>query len=446
MKNNIPKLGRHSWLQTYAQSTMRFVGVLLMVAILSSPQTASALSAEQTRAFELGLFKVQADRPCDETASSTTNTIPADASSDERLQYIYTWFRGRGLTAIQAAAAVGNIAVESGGIANRVQGAGIKTNNDPAAAGSSGWGLIQWTPGSKIIGIAAKAGVTGPIHETNTQLEIVLWHMKNTSPTGASNMLAGFNQTDITEAVYYFERKIEGAGKPAYSVRTARAKNALEKYESSSALAYTSTNTSDADSTNASALAVSGLEQSGCAPTGTALSAGGDASDAGLIALIQKYAWPTPNHTPTGDQTDAYKAAIAKAKAAGKYIGGSNGNDCGGFITRLMQDSGRDPRYGGGGNTSAQIAYLRKHTELYKQVKFSEVKFGDIGIWSNGPGDGHTFMYIGTAVPGFKHPVVEAAFRRGEASSAPRNINSLKYNNSQNAIYFRYIGGSNSAV
>lgn len=426
-----------------ARGTQRvFIFLLIaVVAIASQPSKtyAATLSAEQKNVFLNGIGGFNVAEDC--SVDSTDQSIPSDASSDERLQYIYTWFRGRGLTAIQAAAAVGNIAVESGGIANRVQGAGIKTNNDPAAAGSSGWGLIQWTPGSKIIGIAAKAGVTGPIHETNTQLEIVLWHMKNTSPTGASNMLAGFNQTDITEAVYYFERKIEGAGKPAYSVRTARAKNALEKYESSSALAYTSTNTSDADSTNASALAVSGLEQSGCAPTGTALSAGGDASDAGLIALIQKYAWPTPNHTPTGDQTDAYKAAIAKAKAAGKYIGGSNGNDCGGFITRLMQDSGRDPKYGGGGNTSAQMAYLKKHTELYKQVKFSEVKFGDIGIF-----EGHTFMYIGNDVPGFKAPIVEAAYRGGDASSAPRNIDSVKYNNSRGAIYFRYIGGGSDAV
>jgi hypothetical protein len=87
------------------------------------------------------------------------------------------------------------------------------------------------------------------------------------------------------------------------------------------------------------------------------------------------------------------------------------------------------------------MAYLKKHTELYKQVKFSELKFGDIGIFS-----GHTFMYIGNDVPGFKYPIVEAAYRGGSASSAPRNINAGAYDYRSDTLYFRYIGGDSSAV
>lgn len=396
--------------------------------------------------------------------SNSTDTLSSNASVDERLQYIYTYLRGRGLTPIAAAAVAGNISVESmGGDPTIVErnskhtGKDLpKNSKDPAGlpvvdgwygnkTRQPGWGIIQWTPSGKVVGLAKKAGITAPIYEMGAQLDLLLWHMKVTDPSG-SNMTTKdkdgktwydkFNaMTDISAAVMEFEKQIERAAVPAMGVRTERAKNALEKYESSSTLAYVSSSGDQGSST----LAADQLAQSGCTPTG--LSAG-DPSDQGLIALIQKYAWPTPNHKPTSEQTLPYQQAIAKAKAAGKYIGGSEGDDCGGFITRLMQDSGRDPNYGGGGNTTVQMAYLKEHTELYKQVSFSEVRFGDIGIWAGK--NGHTFMYIGNKVPGFSAPVVEAALRNDEPSSAPRNINSLTYNNSHGAVYFRYIGGTSA--
>lgn len=446
-------------------SVARVFGVLFVASIMvfTSNNIGYAMTKDQRvlmRSKQILTFDITDD--CN--TSNSTDTLSSNASVDERLQYIYTYLRGRGLTPIQAAAAAGNISVESAGgdptiVERNVKYTGTtlpKNSKDPAGLpkvgywprkGSDGkvfydpnnirqpgWGIIQWTPSGKVVGLAQKAGITAPIYEMGAQLDLVIWHMKNTSPTGYNNMLKDFTQSDIGEAVQYFEKTVEGALSPANGVRTERAKNALEKYENSSTLAYLSSGNQ-----GSSTAAADQLAQSGCTPT--ALSTG-DPSDQGLIALIQKYAWPTPNHKPTGDQTLAYQQAIAKAKAVGKYIGGSNGNDCGGFITRLMQDSGRDPNYGGGGNTTVQMAYLKKHTELYKQVSFSEVKFGDIGIWAGA--DGHTFMYIGNKVPGFSAPVVEAAFRGGDASSAPRNIDSLKYNNSHGAVYFRYIGGTSA--
>ncbi len=283
--------------------------------------------------------------------------------------------------------------------------------------------------------------------------------MKNLSATGVTNMLAGYNQTDIAAAVHYYERTMEGAGKPAYSARTARAKIALQQYESASNQALwsslhptmgqttpnnmwsasgtsaTTTDSANGTSADSSALAATSLQQAGCAP-----SVSGDTApnptDEGLVSLIQKYAWPTKDHNPTGEQTEAYRAATAAAKALKKYIGGANGNDCGAFITRLMQNSGRDPNYTG--NTSQQMTYLKNHPELYRPLKRDEPKkFGDIGIFT-----GHVFMYIGNGVPGFKAPIVEAALRDPpKPSSAPRNIDSLNYNNGHGAIYYRYIGG-----
>ncbi len=411
-----------------------------------------------------GYYSTQVD--CSITSSSESS-LALDASATERLQYIYTWLRGKGLTQIQAAAVVGNIAGESGGnpLASQdpkrdisdpmtiptPEQAKVAAEKNGAVGVGHAWGIIQWDHGARAIYYQKKAGITGSISDMNTQLMLVLWHMKNESPTSSSNMFKDFNQTTIKEAVAYFEDKMEGAGRPNLGKREAAANIALEKYEQAAQTSYLDTKQSNnyvsntwqssptATETNSatdpSMAAATSLASTGCAPSVSAA----DPSDAGLIALIQKYAWPTPDHKPTSEQTPAYQAAITAAKAAGKYIGGSNGDDCGGFITRLMQDSGRDPNYGGGGNTGVEMIYLKKHTELYRQVPFSEVKFGDIGIFS-----GHTFMYVGSAVPGFKYPIVEAALRSGEESSAPRNINSLSYNNGHGAIYYRYMGGSNA--
>lgn len=436
------------WKPIFLQTLQMTIYAVCTLILVTCPTTYAAISKAQQHAFEIGADYFDADLSC-ETTSYSAGNAPGSTDSKVLLPYIYTWLRGKGLTPIQAAATVGNISVESGGIPTRIQGTGVQTSNDPNAAGELGWGLIQWTPGRKIIGLAQGAGITTPIYDMETQLNLIYWHMTNLSPTADQNMLAGFTQTDISEATTYYERTMEGSGGKALDKRIAAANIALQEYESGTTTAYASISSSSAASTaqttpadtssdtsvtDASALAASSLQQSGCAPT--VLSA--DTTDAGLKKLIQLYAWPTPDHLPTSEQTDAYKAAIAAAKAAGKYIGGADGDDCGGFITRLMQDSGRDPNYGGGGDTKVQAAYLQEHTELYKQVSFSEVKFGDIGIFER-----HTFMYIGTEIDGFKYPVVEAALRIGEESSAPRNNNSLEYNNNHGAIYFHYIGGSN---
>lgn len=448
MKYHLAHIGR-----TIGKPLLLFFMIAVVLVASSQSIVHAQISTEQKLVLRNGITTFNVSRDC--ATGSTDATLPDNATADERLQFIYTHMRGRGLTPIAAAAVAGNISVESmGGDPTIVERNSKHTGKDlpanskdpaglPVVDGWSGgqtrqpgWGIIQWTPSGKVVGLAKKAGITAPIYTMGAQLDLLYWHMTVIDPSGSdtSKWYPKFNaMTDLKEAVVEFESQIERAGAPANNVRYNRAKIALEKYESNSGLAYASSTSADSTAT----LAASGLQQSGCAPSVDTP----DKTDAGLITLIQKYAWPTPNHKPTGEQTDAYKTAIAAAKAAGKYIGGAEGDDCGGFITRLMQDSGRDPKYGGGGNTTRQMIYLKNHTELYKQVKFADVKFGDIGIF-----EGHTFMYIGKAVPGFKDPIVEAALRTGEPSSAPRNINSLSYNNGHGAIYFRYIGGSSAVL
>lgn len=151
---------------------------------------------------------------------------------NDNLEKIYNYFRVKGLSAPQAAGVVGNIAVESGGDPEKIQNPGGRTQ-DPSTI-SSGWGIIQWTPGSKILGLLATAKIKSPPHELKTQLDLVWWHMNHTSPTGVQNMYAQFQKiTDVSQATIEFEDKVEGAGTPHIEQRIERAKEALRTYDAS---------------------------------------------------------------------------------------------------------------------------------------------------------------------------------------------------------------------
>ena len=158
--------------------------------------------------------------------------VSASLSGKDNAEQIWNFLTddAHGLSPIQAAGVMGNMQQESGLDPENIQDPGGRSQN-PDDAGSGGWGLIQWTPGSKIKKLLTDNGITGKVHELSTQLNLVWWHMGNTSPTGAKNMLAEFKNIgtgattekdisdSINKAVFEFEDKVEGAGKPAYGSR-----------------------------------------------------------------------------------------------------------------------------------------------------------------------------------------------------------------------------------
>ena len=329
----------------------------------------------------------------------------------------------------------------------------------------------------------------------DTQLQILLWHMKNDSPTGANNMLAGFTQYSIVDAVYYYERKIEGAGKPAYSVRTARATIALEKYEPLINSAYSGTATDS--SSNVSTLAASSVSSSGCAPTAT--------TSGGFTATVEKYVWPYEWRSGKGlgavtlpgtataqlpmsqkSLTVAYKTAIENAnntyfdkkgaKSSSKsgdykyklYTGyADSGVDCGGFVTRLVQDSGLDPYYNMvdaqgtvyNGYTKVQEGYLL-HSKRWQIIESGQpssyYKPGDVAMQ-----DGHTLIFVGeistfwpvkggkpvepsskAAQSGTRKVLLASASLNKRAPMADKDekVGSTAY------TWYRYVGGSSEKV
>lgn len=335
----------------------------------------------------------------DPNASSTSLT---GNKNDEK---VFNYFVSKGLSDVQAAGVAGNIAIESGFDPERIQGKAIgEGSKDPNDAGSSGWGLIQWTPGSKVIPAAKAAGLGDrPIHELATQLDLIWGHMQNKPPiTKGSFSIPEYKKiTDIEKAVFYFEDKIEGAGKPNYPDRYTAARLVLDKYggESSVSPASSFTNSSIDD----------------CDSIGDGAAAGN------AIQTALNYAWPeyhAPNYL---NLKPAYQKAVDAAISKRKYVGGgpNPGVDCGGFVTRVMQDSGLDPEYGKGGNTDSQEQHLMESGK-YRKINnptSADLPPGAIAISSDygGDGGGHTYIYVGKQA-GFETQVASASYSRSNTS------------------------------
>lgn len=331
---------------------------------------------------------------------------------DEKIyrKYIFDFFKAKGLNDLQAAGIIGNMAIESGYDPQRIQGKAIgEGSKDPNDAGSSGWGLIQWTPGSKIIGLMKEAGLASkPIHSLDTQVQLVWAHMQNDPPITKGSFDVEFYKTitSVEEAVRYFEDQIEGAGKPNYPDRFTAARLALLELSGSSS-------TSDLSSTSTSTDSC-GEESS---ETG--------AVNGNVVSTALSYAWPEYHAPVYTEMKGTYKTSVEQAVRNGKYVGGIRytGVDCGGFITRVMQDSGVDPEYGGGGATSTQLAYLQgsdKYIELVNPTT-ADMKPGAIAIR-----DGHTYMYVGDQA-GFGSKIASASLDQRSPMAGSEQVADPEY-------------------
>lgn len=131
-----------------------------------------------------------------------------------------------------------------------------------------------------------------------------------------------------------------------------------------------------------------------------------------VLSYILSYAWPEYHQAPYTQKTTAYDQAVQKRQREGKYVGGANGIDCGGFVTTVMQESGFEPNYNSGnGNTYAQEQWVKDNGwELVSDI--SQLVPGDVAFT-----DGHTFLYVGQQ-PGFGSPVASASAPGDDGSDA----------------------------
>jgi N-acetylmuramoyl-L-alanine amidase len=148
-------------------------------------------------------------------------------------------------------------------------------------------------------------------------------------------------------------------------------------------------------------------------PLGTPPGIANSASDGGcgavsgnVIQTALNYAWADGRNTPA--QKPSYATAVAAALKAGEYVGGGTpvGDDCGGFITRVMHNSGADPDYGNGGYTVLQEQSMTDRPNKYKLLhptSTADLQPGDIAVNAD-----HTYMYVGKQ-PGFATTIASAS-------------------------------------
>jgi hypothetical protein len=169
-------------------------------------------------------------------------------------------------------------------------------------------------------------------------------------------------------------------------------------------------------------------------PSGAGSCSGAVGGNAVQTAI--NYAWPDYHSAPYCPEKPSYKQAIEAAASKGEYVGGTCtidgtwvGVDCGAFVTRVMRDSGADPKYNQyEGNTISQQQYLDEQVAAGKYIRLSSVNGtsdlqpGDIAINSV-----HTYMYVGNQ-PAFHGNSASASFSStGESWRAPMASNAYGF-------------------
>lgn len=358
--------------------------IIILFALQPLAMHAYALTDEQKKLYKSGIYYY--DKGASQCGASSL-------SGDDNISQVFNYLvQEKGLPDFQAAGIIGNMKNESGVEPQRLQGtpSGTITVDTDVPRGESGkaWGLVQWDPAKKMIDPVKKAG-----KDPNTiqaQLDFLIDQLKGKTET-SSEKRAGdlfFATKDVYQATITFESAFE---------RHAGINDAYNPESPSNSL-YPKRVT-DAEKI------LKRAQTGGIDTSASPASDCGGFTDGGLVETALAYAWPTYKGRGFTEQKANYKKAVAKASKAGTYIGGCGGNDCGGFVTRVMIDSGFEPEYNAGnGPTDTQERWANENWQKIGPVSdSSELMPGDVAF-----SPGHTFMYVGKQ-PGFETEIASAS-------------------------------------
>ena len=155
------------------------------------------------------------------------------ANNEEK---VWNYLTSVGYSPAQAAGILGNMAMESGVNPRRVQGTSSPDGDRdyPPEGGGTGYGLVQWTPGTKIL---TYAELTGKIPgDLGFQLQLLVGQLKGDPETGLSEKAAGddlLQQTTPEDAAKSFMIKFErpaDQSEAAQERRAARARGYFEEF------------------------------------------------------------------------------------------------------------------------------------------------------------------------------------------------------------------------
>lgn len=343
-------------------------------------------------------------------------------AGNNNVEKILNFYMRKGLNLAQASGIVGNMMQESGLKPNIVQGGRlIEEGESYTMQNGVGFGLVQWT----------FTGRQKPLQDHVDKMKV-----KNTDLGGQLSFtwveltgpyLSTLNNlkrtNDPVEAAVVVHDGYEKSADSDSEVRSVRGGNATKiynQYKNAPALAGSEAAENLNNPTGEEKVDEHGrAEQTTTPPQEESSSGGADGcktsgfAGGNFDATLKAYAYPEYKGMTT-KPTDAYAAAVKKAKSQGLYVGGTTypGIDCGGFVTLLVRDSGYESGYnfnGKGGPTSAQEDWMKKNWEPIKSSDVTPGKLqpGDVAINST-----HTFIWVasnGKNPDGFKAPIASAS-------------------------------------
>lgn len=381
----------------------RFFAIFATALILSSTIIDTVSAVESESFYDENFYSLNNigwyDPRC--TDSSQSGQLIQLAGNDAT-EKILNFFMRKGLTLAQASGIIGNMMQESGLNPAIIQGGRIADDNYVLQSGV-GFGLVQWTSGGRQQKFMEHMkGLGVGVTNLSGQLEFVWKEMSESYPKTMQALKAADNPVDAAIAVH-------GPPSPGYeasadspekvrSVRGGYAQKVHDKYADTPALAGDTASSSMTPSGEGS--------DGGQSPSTTQKNCTTDNStgSGNLASLTKAYAWPDYAAGRT-DQQPAYTAAVKKAVSEKRYVGGANGNDCGGFVTTLVYDSGIDRRYNSGlGNTIEQEKWLKSNWKPISSTDAGDRQPGDVAVNNN-----HTYIYVGK-IDGFNSVIASASY------------------------------------
>ncbi|QNE19675.1 M23 family metallopeptidase [Kribbella qitaiheensis] len=297
-------------------------------------------------------------------------------SGSNNQQKAFNYFVSNGYSKEQAAGIVGNMIDESSVEPMRMQNTlpGTKTPaadvDKPGTANDygGGWGIVQWTPPSKMITPSRSSGAKDEQIETlEFQLEFLKVQLTGKGPAAegqAGTMLRATKSVEDAAVAFarYYERfgGNEDPNHPRYAKSKASAKEVLANFGNA---------------------AGGGGASGGCAGAG----------NGSIVETAFGLAWRDRGHgQEEADATEAYQKAMPQ-------FNGSTGtwpfSDCGVYVATVMVMSGVDKTYVKRG-TGGQRDYVQgssKYQVFENLNNVSQLQPGDIFV-----NDGHTYIYVGT--------------------------------------------------
>ncbi len=323
----------------------------------------------------------------------------------------WNYFKAKGLSDEQTAGIMGNIQQESG-FDPQVREIGGRSQ-DPNTSGGKGWGIIQWTPGSKVIGQAKEAGITEPIYLLKTQLDLVWEHMHN-HPVVTQPFDLNYFKTlkSANEANAYFGEKIEG-----FEIAGARQEyttELLSKYAGQGGDAATAP--TDGGGGGGGCAAVDGSVSPDCT---------GAVGSVKILCEAKKY--DVVSYVWGGGHAGG--AAYHKACKT-INTGEPCGLDCSGLVSVAVYDA-----FGAISPVAWDTNSLRADTKNWQAISQDKVQPGDVME----PDAGHVEI-----VDHISGGTVHTFGAHSSSYPQERQVGPSSYSTSDSLLYFRYIGKGSS--